>query len=76
MVSMLCGNSIKTGNPHLFQVRCQIKSKLLQISHSNMKHSAPIRKTQLFPKLTVKEEAKAIIVTHKSAKPTRANWDS
>jgi hypothetical protein len=33
MVSMLCGNSIKTGNPHLFQVRCQIKSKLLQITH-------------------------------------------
>ena len=31
MVSMLCGNSIKTGNPHLFQVRCQIKSKLLHL---------------------------------------------
>jgi len=31
MVSMMCGNSIKTGNPHLFQVQCQIKSKLLQL---------------------------------------------
>ena len=48
----LFGNSIKTGNPHFFQVRCQIKSKLLQLRADFQSRTGRVQPVDLHRKLT------------------------